>query len=193
MDILAHTLWNTVGAKQLNKSLAEKRKPKISILGSAFWSIFPDLFAFSIPFFLSVYSIVFGGKSLGSLTHHTTIQAGGATFDLASYLYQYSHSLIIFLFVFLVVWLIFKRPRLAMLGWALHILIDIPSHSLQFFPTPFLFPFSNYRFPYGLHWSSPTFMIVNYSLLLIIYAYYLFRKRSQLQLKGEPQAEIVNH
>jgi len=178
MDILAHSLWNTIGAKKLNENLEKRRKKKISILGSAFWSIFPDLFAFSIPFFLSLFSIIFKGEKFSSLSHHGPfLHISNDTFDLSAFLYQFSHSLIIFILVFFIVWLVFKRPRLAMLGWALHILIDIPSHTLQFFPTPFLFPISNYHFPYGLHWSNPYFMITNYALLLLVFLFYLFRKR----------------
>jgi len=181
MDILAHSLWVTAGAKELNKSLETKGKKKVSLLWSAFWSIFPDIFAFGIPFLWSLYTVIFQGKGFDSITHHgPSLSAGDLTFDLASYLYQFSHSLIIFALVFGVIWFLVKRPELAMLGWLAHILIDIPSHSVQFFPTPFLFPISDYVFPYGIRWATPWFMIVNYSLLLIIFLTYLFRKRKSV-------------
>jgi len=178
MDILAHSLWNTVGAKKLNESLERKRRPKISILASAGWSIFPDLFAFGVPFVWSLYTIFFEGKSFDSISHHgLTLSAGDLTFDLASYLYQFSHSFIIFALIFGAIWLLIKHPPLAMLGWGMHIFLDIFSHSIQFFPTPFLFPISNYVFPYGIRWATPWFMIVNYSLLLLVYVFYLLRKK----------------
>jgi hypothetical protein len=96
---------------------------------------------------------------------------GGAEdgFNIAHTLYQYSHSLVIWAVVFLVVWAFYKRPRYELLGWALHILIDIPSHALSFYPTPFLFPISDYRFPYGIQWSNQVFMLINYSALLIVW------------------------
>ena len=178
MDILAHSLWNTVGVKELNKNLDKKGKPKISILVSALWSIFPDIFSFGIPFMWSLYTIFFQGKSFNSITHHgPDLSQGDLTFNLASFLYQFSHSLVIFILIFGVVWFLFKRPMFAMLGWGLHICLDIFSHSIQFFPTPFLFPISNYVFPYGMRWSTPWFMVINYSLLILVFVYYMFTKR----------------
>ncbi|MEI6581059.1 MAG: hypothetical protein WCO07_02710 [bacterium] len=179
MDIFAHALWASAGAKKLNDSLEKKEKPKISIYWSAFWSIFPDIFAFGVPTMWSTVLVVLGGKSISEISHHGPhLSAGDPTFNLASYLYQYSHSIIIFLIVFGIVWLIFKKPKLVMLGWLLHIILDIPSHSLQFFPTPFLFPISDYHFPYGIIWSNTWFMIINYSLLLVILMYLFIRKKN---------------
>ena len=177
MDIFAHALWAGAGATKLNDSLEKKQKPKISIWWSGFWGVFPDFFAFSIPTILSAWAVIVGGKSFSEISHHGPHIANTAPgFDLAWYLYQYSHSLIIFLIVFGIVWLIFKKPKLVMVGWLLHILIDIPSHSLQFFPTPFLFPISNYHFAYGVRWSTPWFMIINYAFLLITMLYFFVRK-----------------
>ncbi len=178
MDIFAHALWAGAGAQKLNESLEKRGKTKVSILWSAFWGIFPDLFAFSIPSVLTLYALLVGTTTFQKLSERGPhLQPDNQAFDLAHNLYQYSHSLIIFFVVFGVVWFIFKRPRLEMLGWLLHILIDIPSHSINFFPTPFLFPLSNYRFPYGIAWSNQIFMIVNYSLLLLVFLYFSFRKK----------------
>ena len=77
--------------------------------------------------------------------------------------------------VFIIVWFFYKRPRYELLGWALHILIDIPTHVLAFFPTPFLFPISEYRFSYGIQWSNIYFMIINYTLLLFVWIRILVR------------------
>jgi hypothetical protein len=66
-----------------------------------------------------------------------------------------------------------------MLGWLLHIILDIPSHSIDFFATPFLFPVSDYVFQYGARWSIPWFMILNYSLLLILFVYLFFIKKKK--------------
>ncbi len=172
MEILAHTLWTTAGVKKLNDNKS-KNKP-ISYLWASFWGIFPDLFAFTIPFFYSFYRVLIKGESFGSFATRHQVADG---FNLAHTLYQYSHSLIIFSIVFLFVWIILKRPYIAMFGWLLHILLDIPSHSISFFPTPFLFPISDYNFPYGIAWSTPWFMILNYILIFIIWAFILIKKR----------------
>lgn len=174
MDIFAHTLWTNVGARGAN-ALAEKNNKKfhINVGWAAFFGIFPDLFAFTIPFIIAFYQILFGDLTFSSFGEHHGAVAG---FDIAHYLYQYSHSLVIWAGVFLVTWAISKRPRYELFGWALHILIDIPSHAINFFPTPFLFPLSNYRFPYGIPWSNMWYMIINYSALFFVWGGILLKK-----------------
>jgi hypothetical protein len=98
------------------------------------------------------------------------------SFDIAAYLYQFSHSLVVWAFVFGVVWYFSKRPRYELLGWALHIFIDIPSHAIGFYPTPFLFPLSDYRFPYGVSWGNTWYMITNYTALAFVWISIAFRK-----------------
>ncbi|MBP9715026.1 MAG: hypothetical protein KBD52_00870 [Candidatus Pacebacteria bacterium] len=174
MDILAHTLWANAGARGANE-ISKKKGGKFHMHAgwTAFFGVAPDFFAFSIPFIVGIFQITFQNETFYSFAgHHGSI--GG--FDLASYLYQFSHSLIIFALVFILVWVISKRPRWELLGWALHILIDIPSHILAFYPTPFLFPISDYRFPYGIQWSNMWYMIINYSLLFIIWGRIFWKK-----------------
>jgi hypothetical protein len=175
MDILAHMLWANYGARGLNKKLEEKKRGRISLAWTTFWGVFPDLFAFTIPFCIVLFNVIFKGQSLEAMRNHHGLTNG---FDIASFLYQFSHSLIIWAVVFSVVWILSRRPRLVLLGWLLHILIDIPSHAGNFYPTPFLFPISDYRFLHGVSWANPTYMIVNYSLLLI-FGLYFFSKRSK--------------
>lgn len=174
MDILAHMLWANYGARGLNKKLEKKKNRTINLKWVTFWGVFPDLFAFTIPFCIAFFSVIFGGQSLGALRNHHGLASG---FDIASFLYQFSHSLVIWALVFIVIWIISKRPRLELLGWLLHILIDIPSHAASFYPTPFLFPLSDYRFLHGVSWGNKWYMIINYSLLLITSLYFFSRKK----------------
>ncbi len=174
MDILAHTLWTTAAARKANAVALKKGKPfKLNLIWTAFWGIFPDLFAFSIPFVIAFWNIITGAKTLQFFSTRNQVVAG---LNLSHNLYQYSHSLIIFVVIFLIVWAIKKRPPWVLLGWVFHILIDIPSHSIAFFPTPFLFPISSYRFPYGIAWSNMWFMILNYSALLIVWGSIFIKK-----------------
>ena len=93
-------------------------------------------------------------------------------------LYQFSHSLVIFVAVFGIVWLIRHEPSWVMLGWPLHILIDIPTHTTRFFATPFLWPISSYQFD-GISWGQRWFLILNYSALASAYLYLLIRRLRQ--------------
>jgi hypothetical protein len=175
MDVFAHTLWTSALAKEANKA-GENKNFHLSVGWAAFWGVFPDLFAFTIPFVLRFYNAIFGDGS--SFFSRPELEGGSLPqgFDLAHTLYNYSHSLVIWALVFILVWIYFKRPRYELLGWALHILIDIPSHVLAFFPTPFLFPLSDYRFPYGVSWGNYWYMLINYSLLLIVWGRILLQK-----------------
>lgn len=172
MDILAHMLWANAGGKGLNKIIEKKEKPtpKLNLAWTTFFGVFPDLFAFLIPFIISFGSLIINGGEFFDARHHSA-------FGISPYLYNYSHSLVIWAVVFIIAWIYYKRPRFELLGWALHILIDIPSHSIGFYATPFLFPISEYRFPYGISWGNMWYMIVNYSLLLFVFLkFYLFKK-----------------
>ena len=173
MDILAHTLWTNAGARAANK-VAQKKDGRfhVSVGWTAFFGVAPDFFAFTIPFIIGMYRAIFLGQSF-IRGHHAPLLGG---FDLAAYLYQFSHSLVIWALVFVLVWILSKRPRWELLGWALHILIDIPSHAIGFYPTPFLFPLSEYRFPYGVSWGNTWYMIINYSALLVVWGKIVLRK-----------------
>ena len=184
MDIFAHILWANAGARGANKIFAKKvyidkkngeeKRFSMSPVWTGFWGVFPDFFAFTIPFIIGIYNLLFNPSYEGGFgRHHIEVQG----FDIAAFLYQYSHSVVVWAFVFLVVWFFSKRPRYELFGWLLHILIDIPSHVLAFYPTPFLFPISEYRFPYGIQWSNMWYMIINYSLLLIVTLYFFTRKK----------------
>ena len=181
MDILAHTLWTNAAARGANNvAKKQQKKLQINVGWAAFWGVFPDFFAFTLPFVFAIYKILTGQLSVASFSEHHGMVEG---FDLAHFLYQYSHSLVIWAVVFLLAWAISKRPRYELFGWALHILIDIPSHTLSFFPTPFLFPFSNYHFPYGLSWSNQWYMLINYAALCCVWGGILWKKYHTQEVK----------
>lgn len=66
-----------------------------------------------------------------------------------------------------------------MLAWPLHILVDIPTHSERFFPTPFLWPLSDFHVD-GHPWSDPRIFIPNVILIAGLYTwYYWWRPRRE--------------
>lgn len=173
MDVFAHTLWVNAGARKLNKGLQKKNKKPISVAWTVFWGVFPDLFAFAIPMIISLVGLLSGSVAFGDLSHHGVPGQQG----LSDELYNFSHSLVIFGTSFLLTWLFLKRPPYELLGWALHVLLDIPTHRIDFYPTPFLFPISEYRFPYGISWGDTWFMIVNYIALALVFIPRILKKR----------------
>lgn len=165
MDVISHGLWG--GAGFYNKS----RK--------SFWTAFtfgvlPDLLAFGWFFITLLVQL-----GLGKIDF-TRFEPPAKDFAplYTHMIYNFTHSLFIFAAVFIVVWIIFKKPMLEMLAWGLHILMDIPTHSYAFFPTPFLFPFSTYTFD-GIIWASQPFFTINWIVLILLYSYLIYRHRSK--------------
>jgi hypothetical protein len=186
MDILAHALWTNYSTKTANRKL-KKNKKKIYVkpLEAAAWGVFPDFFAFGITMGISIFKIIENYMNNGA-----PLSLGGrmgfmdpTSLNLSHALYDYSHSLVIFLVVFIAVWAIRRKPHYALLGWALHILIDIPSHAGNFFLTPFLFPLSDYQFTHGVSWANPYFMIINYSLLAIASVYFYITRKKDKEIR----------
>jgi len=175
MDILAHGLWTNVMYKVIPNTQKDRKITRWGI----FFGIFPDLFAFTPVFTDVFFRLIFFGQRL----HFGPPEDNGQTIpldNLTHHLYNLSHSLVVWALVFALAWLIFRRLPWVLLGWALHICIDIFSHNSHFFATPFLWPISNFHVE-GWSWGSPVFMIVNYSLLLILYIFLVPRLKSKLK------------
>ena len=157
MDIFAHACWTAAAAK----ITGDKTHRPLRLGWAAFWGAFPDLFTFTIPAVLRIWWYTTG-------TTHSLLPdpQSARRLQFAWQLYHCSHSLLIFAAVFALVWAILRRPALEMLGWALHILIDIPTHQ-RIFAVRFLWPLSSYAFS-GLRWESPWFLAANYGALFLV-------------------------
>lgn len=176
MDILAYGLWAGLTVKAVNKKDLAKKRIKLGWF--IFWSIMPDIFTFTLIFFWFAGSILLGYGSLKNLPHFQIIEPmPEGTYlvaQITSWLYNFSHSLVIFVIIFALVFLFWKKIPWAMAGWLLHILIDIPTHSYDCFPTPFLWPLSQWKMD-GWAWSTWHFEVFNY-LILIIFYIWLYRR-----------------
>lgn len=165
MDIFAHGLWtNAVFYKKYKNNLRDR-------IWAVVFGLLPDLVSFS-PIF--IYSFISRVQFWDLIAKNTFLVR------YASESYNYTHSMIFFVIALVIVTVIRKgRVWWPMFGWALHIFIDIFTHH-GFYETPFLFPFSHYKFDYGVSWGTPWFMAVNYSALIITYIiiYILNRNKS---------------
>ena len=148
MDTLAHGFW----------SFAIFHKKKYVWLAVLF-GILPDLLSFGILLLtraLSGAQFERGPPSVDGLPSWLFIS------------YNMMHSFVVFVIVFLAVYLLTKKWLWYMVAWPIHIFIDIPTHSTRFFPTPFLWPISNYSFD-GISWATPWFMWMDYLSLIVIF------------------------
>jgi len=160
MDIIAHGLWTAAAAKIAR----DKTREPLRLGWAAFWGVFPDVFSFAVPAVVRLWWYTTG------TTHSLLPDAHGPQhFQFVWQLYHCSHSLLVFAAVFALVWLILRRPVLEMLGWGLHILIDIPTHQ-GIFAVHFLWPLSSYGFN-GIRWERPWFLAANYAALIAVLAW----------------------
>ena len=151
MDTFSHALWG--------KGLFGYRKYRPL---SIFFGLFPDLSSFGVLFIVKIisdpYNYKFGKPSLEELPYWV--------FNL----YDFSHSLLIASIFLIITYFINKDIFFPMLAWPFHILLDIFTHSVAFFPTPIFWPLLDYKFD-GIPWSNPYIWFSNIAGIILIFLY----------------------
>ncbi len=150
MDVVAHGLWG--GAFFGRRDKAQWRTA--FLIGAA-----PDVLAFG-PFLVS---------QIGSAAWVSFPRYVHQSYDV-------THSLVVWAVITSLVWFLRKSFPWILCPWGLHILCDIPFHSIDFFPTPYLWPFAT-PFHNGTPWARPVFILVNYLALIVVYAVAWLRRR----------------
>ena len=158
MDTLSHALWG---------------QGFFGYRGRPYWSLFfgalPDLFSFGIYFLINLFfntsNFKFGKPELSELPNYVFA------------LYDITHSIVIALFFICIVYFfVNKKFAFAMLGWPLHIMLDFPFHTVDFFPTPILWPIVDIQFN-GISWSKPYIWFSNIAGIVILY---IWRYKSKI-------------
>lgn len=182
MDVVSHGLWAAALYKGINIKKQAAFRPGLA----AWWGVFPDVFAFALPLLWLGKVLLTGELAFADIKHSHSAEGTSADSALigsiTETLYQYSHSLVVFTIVVLCLFLlrtyVLKKTGMPweMGGWLLHILMDIPTHSTSFYPTPFLWPLSDVKVN-GIAWGTPWFMITNVVLLCAAYGYFFVIRR----------------
>lgn len=165
MDILAHGLWAGLGLRWLGRRQAPPRKAVVIATLAA--AVLPDL-AHLLPVIVWVLS---GGAGLSALWQYALAVPGGEpgmpdwVAHAAHHLHCIFHSAPIALAATLLAWRWRAWVWLPLAGWWSHIVIDVFTHSAEFYPAPVLYPFSYQGFD-GVAWNTPWFMALNYLALL---------------------------
>ncbi len=162
MDILSHGLYGGV---------AFGKKSKRDYIIAFLFGIGPDLLAFG-PFFVSML-LGFTSWPFGKIEppNYPVVP------QYVHNIYDVTHSLVIYGLFFSLLWWLGKKSFAKLtLGWPLHILVDMPTHSSAFFPTPFLWPVSHFHIN-GTPWSEPFIFIPNVILIIILYTYWYIKDR----------------
>jgi membrane-bound metal-dependent hydrolase YbcI (DUF457 family) len=163
MDFVSHALWGGVSFGRKNKTF---------FLFAAGISILPDVLTEGL--FVVLHLLNIGGMP-GWENGHPNITDFPA---YAQNLYNITHSFLIFAFVFALFRIVAGKPVWIIGGWGLHILIDIPTHSLALFPTPFLWPVSEFKVD-GIAWDNPVIFAIDIMLLIAAYSLWLYPRFHQ--------------
>lgn len=156
MDTLSHYLWTVAIYWQ---------HPKRWLVGM--FGALPDLMSFGIFF---VQRLLTGTMERGAPGIETIPQYVHVMYDI-------THSLVVFMIVAAVLWFVAREWFWLIWGWALHIIIDIPTHTAAFFPTPFLWPVSDFHLS-GISWGVTWFMLMNLVGLIAVYVWLIWRPRN---------------
>ena len=174
MDILAHSLWAGAGV-----TLAQRH-----------WHLSPRTLALtvllaSLPDLLHLLPIIawgmFGDGSLADVWRFAIAVPGGEPalpplVNLwAHHLHCVMHRAMVAAAATLLNWLAWHALWFPLLGWWSHIVIDVFTHSADYYPSPVLYPITQRGFD-GLAWNTPWFLVGNYAALGVT-AVWLLRSR----------------
>ena len=175
MDIVAHTLWAAAGV-----AVIHRRRPlsRSTVAATLVLAALPDviqllplagwwLFAEGSFAALLEYAVAVPGQEpalpplVGLLSHH---------------LHCVMHSAPIAGLVTLALWALRRTLWIPLLGWWSHIVIDVFTHSADYYAVPVLYPFTERGFD-GIAWITPWFMVLNYSALAAVGIWLLMSRK----------------
>lgn len=175
MDIFSHSLWT---------GLIYRKEKKI--WWPIIFSVAPDLFSNGIYVVISIFKGI-------SFVDSTRVHLNPVGPEIIPTLYSFSHSLVFFAIAFIAVWLILKKPWWPLAAWGIHILVDIPFHSVKYFATPFLYPLSSFSID-SINWGDNNYILaINFCVLAVIYfALYITKnKRKHLVTYFNAKRKLV--
>lgn len=164
MDALAHALWAGAGLVALHR---RRRVARTTAALTLTLAVLPD----------AVHMLPVAAWALGSgswaawlgfaLATPTTEPALPAWVALWSHhLHCVLHSAVVAGGVTALLWAVRRAFWLPLAGWWSHIVIDVFTHSADYYPVPVLYPVTYAGFD-GIAWNTPWFMVLNYSALAV--------------------------
>ena len=176
MDILAHALWTGAGL-----ALAGRYRPIAPpvAIATAVVAVLPDVVQM-LP--ILGWWLLGSGTFAELKTYAMALPGQGPVLPplvdfLSHHLHCITHSAIIAGAITLMLWVGTRTVWILLLGWWLHIVIDVFAHSAEYYPVPVLYPFTREGFD-GVAWNEPAFIVSNYVALGAVY-WWLVRPRHQ--------------
>jgi len=167
MDIVSHALWAGAGAEVLGHKVPMDRKARWQIVALA---AAPDI----VPL-LPLIAWALAGTAPLALIYSYIVATPASEPSLPPLLTAFihhlhctMHSAIVVAGITIVAWVVNRAFPLVLLGWWSHVLLDIPTHSADYYKVSALYPFADIGFD-GVAWTDPGFLAINYSLLALVY------------------------
>lgn len=160
MDVLAHGLWG---------GIFFGRRSRRAWGWALLWGIFPDVFAFGPAMAMQAFH-----GELDRWSQRPPPLDSFPSYVFASY--DISHSLVVWSAAAIAAAYWRGKFPWPIAAWALHILCDIPFHSIRYFPTPYLWPLPT-PFVDGVAWARPDLLAINWALMLGAYTVWTIRRR----------------
>jgi hypothetical protein len=164
MDILAHALWAGIGL-----ALARRHRPLTTYTASATLAlaVVPDLAQL-----LPLLGLAMADGDAHVLLAYTIALPGAepalpaAVAWWSHHLHCALHSAVVAGLVTLALYAVTRSLWIPLLGWWSHIVIDVFTHSADFYPAPVLYPFTQQGFD-GVAWNTPWMMAANYAAIVL--------------------------
>lgn len=176
MDILAHGLWVGIGLAAVSWRRPISRRSALLTVGLA---VLPDI----VPLLpvLALTAAQPGGFAtlLAYANAHPGLEPSLPPLveSLSHHLHCTLHSAVVAAAVTAAAWVVRRSVWIPLLGWWAHIVIDVFTHSAEFYPSPVLYPFTRAGFD-GIAWNTPWFMLINYAAMAIALVALILTRRS---------------
>ena len=180
MDIIAHGLWSGVGVSLLQRRWALSRRTVVLTVAMA---VLPDLLQLAPMVGWALFSKE-GVAALGGYVQ--ALPSANSALPpvverLVFHLHCAMHSAVVAGAATLLLWAAMRSFWIPLLGWWLHIVIDVFTHSAEFYPSPVLYPITLRGFD-GVAWNTPWFMVVNYVALACAGTWLVWSRRKRKTL-----------
>ncbi len=177
MDIVAHTLWAGLGTAWIAQRRPLKRA---TIAATIVLAAMPDVIQM-----LPVLAWWISGGSWAAVQAFAVAMPGqepllpeGVNW-WSHTIHCIAHSAVIATAATLLLWAWLRIFWLPLFGWWSHIVIDVFTHSADYYASPVLYPFTERGFD-GIAWITPWFMVLNYLAILMVGTALLIHRRKRL-------------
>lgn len=180
MDVVAHGLWAAVMCRWCGRNQPIARSTTTWTIGLA---VAPDLVQLT-PIVTAALITPQGWTAMkayfSALPGYQPVLPPMVEL-IAHHLHCTMHSALVAAVVTLLSWILLRRFWLPLLGLWMHIVIDVFTHSADFYPSPVLYPITQRGFD-GWAWNDPWQLALNYGLIAIFW--FIIRSQEKLFRDG---------